>query len=43
MLTDMSGDMIVMHRNFTKFYVNPAVKSVLGYTQEEYLHFGELD
>lgn len=39
MLTDLSGDMIVMHRNFKKFYINPTVEKILGYTQEEFLNF----
>ncbi len=43
LLTDLSGDMIVMHRNFEKYYVNPAVEEVLGYSQEEFLSIGLLD
>lgn len=43
MLTDLSGDMIVMHRNFEKYYVNPAVERTLGYRQDEFLMFGLLD
>lgn len=43
MLTDLSGDMIVMHRNFEKYYVNPAVEQTLGYTQVEFLKTGFLD
>ncbi|MBP8849035.1 MAG: PAS domain S-box protein [Breznakibacter sp.] len=43
MLTDLSGDMIVMHRNFEKYYVNPAVEKTLGYSQEEFLKLGLLE
>lgn len=34
---ELSGDLLIMHRNFEKFYVNPAVEKILGYTPAEYL------
>lgn len=43
LLTDLSGDIIVLHRNFAKYYVNPAIETILGYSQSEFLEFGLLE
>jgi len=43
LLTDLSGDIIIMHRNFKKYYVNPAIENILGYTPDEYLKFSRLE
>jgi len=43
LLTNLSGDIIIMHRNFKKYYVNPAIERILGYSPEEYLKFSRLE
>jgi PAS domain S-box-containing protein len=43
MLTDYSGNIIVMYRNYEKYYINPAVEKILGYTQKECMDINFID